>query len=50
LIWLLAGNPVVALTKDTAAIQHKSTGSITIYRKELKTALGPIGDSLEDFV
>jgi hypothetical protein len=49
LIWLLRGSPVVALTADTAAIQHKS-GSITNYRKLNKPGLGPIGDSLEDFV
>jgi hypothetical protein len=45
----LRGSPVVALTADTAAIQHKS-GSITNYRKLNKPGLGPIGDSLEDFV
>jgi hypothetical protein len=49
LIWLLGSNPVVAMTEDTAAIQHKS-GSITVYRKERKPGLGPLGDSLDDFV
>jgi len=49
LVWLLSGNPVVALTTGTAAIQHRS-GSITTYRKERKPALGPLGDSLDDFV
>jgi hypothetical protein len=49
LIWLLSGNPVVALTSDTAAIQNGS-GSITTYRKLNKPALGPLGDSLDDFI
>jgi hypothetical protein len=49
LVWLLGGNPVVALTENTAAIQHR-TGAITVYRKERKPALGPVGDSLDDFV
>lgn len=48
LVWLLAGNPVVALTDDTAAIQHR-TGAITIYRKLRKPGYGPLGDSLDDF-
>jgi hypothetical protein len=49
LIWLLRGNSVVALTADTAAIQYAS-GSVTNYRKLNKPALGPVGDSLDDFV
>jgi hypothetical protein len=48
-MWLLRGNPVVALTATTAAIEHKS-GSITNYRKLNKPAFGPCGDSLDDFV
>ena len=48
LIWLLRGRPVVALTEATAAIQS-STGAITIYRRHNKPALGPPGDSLDDF-
>jgi len=44
LIWLLQGRPVVALTADTAAIENP-TGSITVYRKHNKPALGPLGDS-----
>jgi hypothetical protein len=47
LIWLLQGRPVVALTADTAAIEN-TTGSITVYRKHNKPALGPLGDSLDD--
>jgi hypothetical protein len=48
LIWLLQGRPVVALTDSTAAIENR-TGAITVYRKNNKPALGPIGDSLDDF-
>jgi hypothetical protein len=48
LIWLLQGRPVVALTETTAAIQNP-TGAITIYRRHNKPALGPVGDSLDDF-
>jgi len=47
LVWLLRGRPVVALRVATAAIEHK-TGVITIYRKNHKPALGPLGDSLDD--
>jgi len=39
----------VALTTDTAAIENGDTGSITTYRKNNKPALGPLGDSLDDF-
>ena len=48
LIWLLQGRPVVALTDSTAAIENP-TGAITIYRRYDKPALGPVGDSLDDF-
>jgi len=48
LIWLLQGRPVVALTESTAAIENP-TGAITVYRKNSKPALGPTGDSLDDF-
>jgi hypothetical protein len=51
LIWLLCGREVVALTEATAAIQS-STGAIsaiTTYRRHNKPALGPVGDSLDDF-
>jgi hypothetical protein len=48
LVWLLQGHPVVALTAETAAIQTASGGILT-YRKHNKPALGPIGDSLDDF-
>jgi hypothetical protein len=47
LIWLLRGRPVVALSDATAAIEQ-STGAVTIYRKNNKPALGPVGDSLDD--
>ena len=47
LIWLLRGRPVIALTETTATIQTE-TGNL-IYRKLNKPALGPLGDSLDDF-
>jgi hypothetical protein len=50
LIWHLTGNRVVALTSDTAAIQNPTTGNVLIYRKRNKPGLGPLGDSLDDFV
>jgi hypothetical protein len=49
LLWLLHGNPVVALTDTTAAIRSTRTGEITTYRKLNKPAFGPLGDSLDDF-
>ena len=48
LCWLLEGRPVVALTESTAAIENP-TGAITVYRRYDKPALGPVGDSLDDF-
>jgi hypothetical protein len=48
LIWLLQGRTVVALTDSTAAIENP-TGAITVYRRYDKPALGPVGDSLDDF-
>jgi len=48
LIWLLGGRAVVALTHTTAAIKNP-TGAVTIYRRYNKPALGPLGDSLDDF-
>ena len=48
LIWLLQGRPVVALTEATATI--KNPIGVTIYRRNNKPALGPTGDSLEDFM
>jgi len=49
LVWLLRGRPVLALTELTAAVQSP-TGTITIYRKVNKPALGPLGDSLDDLI
>ena len=46
LLWLLQGAPVAVLTQATAAIQNLSTGNTLTYRKP---ALGPLGDSLDDF-
>jgi hypothetical protein len=48
LVWLLKGHEVIALTETTAAIRGAS-GSILTYRKLNKPALGPLGDSLDDF-
>jgi hypothetical protein len=48
LVWLLQGRPVVALTENMAAIQSPS-GNVTVYRKLNKPALGPVGDSLDDY-
>ena len=49
LLWLLQDRRVVALTAETAAIEGH-TGNIVTYRKHRKPALGPLGDSLDDFV
>jgi hypothetical protein len=48
LVWLLGGRPVVALTEATAATQGP-TGAVTVYWRHNKPALGPRGDSLDDF-
>ena len=47
LIWLLRGWRVVELTKDNAVIAT-ATGTVS-YRRYNKPALGPLGDSLDDF-
>ena len=47
LIWLLRGRRVVELTKDKAVIAT-ATGTVS-YRRYNKPALGPLGDSLDDF-
>ena len=49
LVWLLRGRRVVALTETTAAIQNPVSGSITVYRRNNKPALAPLGHSLESF-
>jgi hypothetical protein len=49
LIWLLEGKEVIALTSDSATIRNSLTGNVTVYRKDNKPALGPLGDSLDDF-
>jgi hypothetical protein len=48
LVWLLQGREVVAFTEGTAVIRS-STGALTIYRRDNRPALGPVGDSLDDF-
>lgn len=50
LIWRLTRSRVVALTDDVVAIENRSTGNVTVYRKARKPALGPLGDSLDDFI
>jgi hypothetical protein len=47
LAWLLRGRRVVELTKDKAVIET-ATGTVS-YRRYNKPALGPLGDSLNDF-
>jgi hypothetical protein len=49
LVWLLQKREVVALTADSATIRNPITGNITVYRRHNKPALGPLGDSLDDF-
>jgi hypothetical protein len=48
LVWLLSGRRVIAMTDSTAAIGTASGGNLT-YRRHSKPALGPLGDSLDDF-
>ena len=48
LVWLLRGRPVIALTETTASFQGAS--GVLVYRKLNKPALGPVGDSLDDWV
>ena len=47
LIWFLRSRPVVALTETTAAIQGAT--AVLTYRKINPPALGPVGDSLDDW-
>jgi hypothetical protein len=47
LIWLLRGRRVVEITKDKAVIET-ARGTVS-YRRYNKPALGPLGDSLDDF-
>jgi hypothetical protein len=47
LIWLLRGRPVLVLTESTAAIESP-TGTVIVYRRHNRPALGPLGDSLDD--
>ena len=47
LIWLLQGRRVVALSEHTAVIE--TTSGTVSYRRDNKPALGPFGDTLDDF-
>jgi len=49
LIWLLQDREVVVLTADTATVRNPKTSNLTVYRRPNKPALGPLGDSLDDF-
>jgi hypothetical protein len=42
LVWLLQGRCVIALTESTATIKNATRGSVTIYRRYNKPALGPL--------
>jgi hypothetical protein len=48
LCWLLQGRAVIVLTADTATIENPVNDNITIFRKNNRPALGPVGDSLDD--
>jgi hypothetical protein len=48
LVWLLEGREVLALTADTASVRNPKTGTVTVFRKNNRPALGPLGDSLDD--
>src|SRR5262249_58196227 len=48
LCWLLEGRCVTVLTEATAMIENVATGTTTLFRKNHRPALGPLGDSLED--
>src|SRR5262249_20104434 len=48
LIWLLQGPAAAALPDAPPSIKNP-TGSVTIYRRHDKPALGPVGDSRDDF-
>ena len=48
LVWLLSGRRVIAMTDSTAGIETVRGGTLT-YRRHNKPALGPLGDSLDDF-
>ena len=50
LCWMLQGKEVIAITADIATIRNPSTGAITVYRHFNKPALGPLGNSLKDFI
>jgi hypothetical protein len=43
LCWLLEGRAVVALTEATATVRNPDTGAITVFRKNNRSALGPMG-------
>jgi hypothetical protein len=48
LCWLLEGRSVTVLSETAAMIENPDTGSTTLFRKNNRPALGPLGDSLLD--
>jgi hypothetical protein len=48
LCWLLQGRQVTVLTENAAMIENPSTRTTTLFRKNNRPALGPLGDSLDD--
>ena len=48
LCWLLEGRSVTVLTETSALVENPATGTTTLFRKNHRPALGPLGDSLED--
>jgi hypothetical protein len=49
LCWLLQGRRVTVLTEASALVENTATGSTSLFRKNNRPALGPLGDSLDDF-
>src|SRR5262249_59386670 len=50
LCWLLEGRSVTVLSENSAQIENPATGTTTLFPKNHRAALGPLGDSLDDFV
>ena len=48
LCWLLQGRTATVLTEASALIKNMATGTTTLFRKNNRPALGPLGDSLDD--
>src|SRR5262249_46619913 len=48
LCWLMEGRSVTVLSENSALIENPATGTTTLFRKNHRPALGPLGDSLDD--